>query len=103
MKNPQKKWYSRLPAKRLDQTVEPFDREIDSESLKPLTPRMRLEERAARRRGRGRPRIGQGAARVLLSMERGLLEELDRHARKAKMTRAAFIAQAVRAELRRCG
>jgi hypothetical protein len=45
----------------------------------------------------GRPRVGQGAERINISMERGLLKIADSVARKKGMTRARLIAESVRA------
>jgi len=57
---------------------------------------MKLLWKRAKQKG-GRPRIGRGAARVLISMERGLLEDADAFAQKKGLTRAGLIAQSVRA------
>ena len=96
-----RKWYSRMAPRELDAIVAKFDREIDASELKPLTPTMRRQEARAKRRKAGRPKVGNGAARILVSMERGLLANLNTHVRKQKTTRAAFIAQAVREHLAR--
>ena len=45
----------------------------------------------------GRPRIGQGAERINISMERGLLKTADAVAKRKGMTRARLIAESVRA------
>ena len=56
--------------------------------------------RAAKRRGRkGRPRIGKGAERIQITLERGLLAEADTFAKRAKMSRSELIAQGLRMAL----
>src|ERR1041384_8083977 len=47
----------------------------------------------------GRPRIGKGAKRINISMERDLLKTADRFARRQGITRARLIAESVRAFL----
>jgi hypothetical protein len=85
----------------LDALAAPVDREVDASEMKPLTAAMRRQEARAKRKGPGRPRVGKGAKRVMVTMEKGLLEELTAYTRRRNVTRAAFIAQAVRAQLRR--
>lgn len=48
-----------------------------------------------RLRSRGRPRVGQGAAKFNLSMERSLLKRLDSYAKRNRTTRAAVVARGV--------
>jgi len=62
---------------------------------KPLTPAMRQMHRQAARRGR--PRVGKGAAKLYVSMERGLLKQADEFARAHGMSRSQLIARGVRA------
>ena len=50
-----------------------------------------------KRRGPGRPRIGKGAKRVLVTVERGLLEQADAYARRHHLTRSHLICDALRA------
>jgi len=50
-----------------------------------------------KRRGPGRPRIGQGAKRVLVTVERGLLAQADAYARRHHLTRSHLICDALRA------
>ena len=63
---------------------------------KPMNQRMKSLWKKAKHKG-GRPRVGRGATRVLISMERGLLEDADAFAEKRGLTRAGLIAQSVRA------
>lgn len=57
-------------------------------------------ERATRpepKRGRGRPRLGAGAARVLFSIDPDLLTRVDGFARRHGMKRSHLIAASVEA------
>ena len=51
----------------------------------------------SKRRGPGRPRIGKGAKRVLVTVERGLLEQTDAYAKRHHVTRSHLICDALRA------
>lgn len=53
--------------------------------------------RPPKRRGPGRPRIGKGAKRVLVTVERGLLEQADAYAQRHHVTRSHLICDALRA------
>lgn len=64
----------------------------------PLTPGQRRRWQGIRRT-MGRPKVGRGAARVQVTVERGLLEAADAHARRLGMTRAQLIAQGLRLAL----
>jgi len=57
--------------------------------------------KAAKAARRGRPVVGQGATSVLISIERGLLEEADKHAKAKKMTRSELIALGLRTVMQR--
>ena len=63
----------------------------------PVTATDRAEFARARRRGR--PKVGQGAARIQLTMERALLGRVDAQARAQGLTRAQFLARAAEREL----
>ncbi len=86
--------YGRMPAKELDREVEIFDREFVADSARQLTPSQKLRERRARKRGR--PQVGKGARRVLVTIERGLLRATDAYARRHGLTRAALVARGLR-------
>ncbi|MFI5379514.1 MAG: hypothetical protein ACHRHE_09470 [Tepidisphaerales bacterium] len=47
----------------------------------------------------GRPRVGLGAARINISIERGLLRKADAFARRHKLSRAAVVARSLDALL----
>ena len=90
------KWYSRMRPAELEAMALKFDREVDLAETKPLTPSMRQQERQARRKKPGRPRIGQGAEKLRISMEKGLLKQVDAYAEAHGMTRSDLIAQSLR-------
>src|SRR4051794_2934122 len=75
-----------------------FDRPFSTDSFGPLTPKdQALWERVKRKRGR--PRVGKGAKVISVSIEGGLLERIDRAARRLKTSRAGFMATAARSAL----
>ena len=90
-------FYSRLGEQELEKLARPFEKEFVA--TKPLTPAMRARERRARRK-RGRPVVGEGAEKVLVSLERGLLRQADSYARKHSKNRSQLMAEALRAILR---
>jgi hypothetical protein len=69
---------------------------------KPMSARMKKLWEAAKRKG-GRPRIGRGATRVLISVERGLLEDVDAFARRRKLTRSELFSRGVKAVMAKAG
>src|SRR4051812_15504811 len=73
---------------------------LDFEDTKPLTPDMAAAWDRAKR-GRGRPRVGEGAEKVLISMERRLLLVTDALARRKGLDRSKLIAVAIREMLER--
>jgi hypothetical protein len=81
-----------------DAEVAKYDREdLSLDQLKPLSREdRRLHARAARR---GRPRVGQGAKRVLVSVERGLLADADAAAHRLKISRSELVARGLRAAI----
>jgi hypothetical protein len=68
-------------------------------ALKP-GPKERRDQRLAGRLGKamkaGRPRIGLGAERVQIALERGLRCEVDLFAKQRKLSRSRIIADALR-------
>jgi hypothetical protein len=72
-----------------------FDREFSGDSFRPLTPEQRKLWAKAKRK-RGRPLIGAGSKKFLVSMEKDLLSQLDRTAKDRGMTRSALLAAGAR-------
>jgi hypothetical protein len=56
-----------------------------------LQKKMRQEHR----RGRGRPKVGKGVAKVSLSIEQSLLDRTDRYATAHKLNRSQVFAQSI--------
>lgn len=90
------KWYSRMRPAELDALAAKFDREIDIDETKPLTPGMRKQEQQARRKKPGRPRVGAGAEKLRISMEKGLLKKVDAYAEAHGISRSDLIARGLR-------
>src|SRR5438128_679526 len=84
--------YGRMDAAELDQEVAKFDQEFIAETAKPLTAKERVRDRKAKQK-RGRPQVGNGARRVLITIESSLLRRSDRYAHKQGLTRSALIAR----------
>jgi hypothetical protein len=77
------------------------DPQIASRS-KPMSRQMKKLWKQAKSKG-GRPRIGRGATRVLISIERGLLQDVDAFARSQHLTRSQLFSQGVKAVLSKAG
>jgi hypothetical protein len=94
-----RKPYDRMTTAKLRAATAEYDREQPGVVGKPLTPAQRKAFRATAKRGR--PRVGRGADKVLLSIERGLLNQADALAKRRKLNRSQLFAAALRAELTR--
>jgi hypothetical protein len=96
--------FEALPRVRRERIIAELDAASTEELLarsKPLTRAQAAAERRLRdavnqRRGRGRPKIGKGSKLVAVTLEQGLLEEVDRFARRRKMKRSEMIASGLR-------
>ena len=101
MKKTSKPYWEMTTAELREATSE-YDREELGLPGKPLSREGRaLLERAAKKPGR--PKVGQGAQRVLVSIERGLLAEADSTASKLHINRSEFVARGLRAAIARVG
>jgi hypothetical protein len=90
-----RKAYSVLPPSELDRVAARFD--AGRFRTRALTNSDReLHERARRR---GRPRIGLGAAKIRISVERSLLRDADALARASGVSRSELIARGLRSLL----
>ena len=92
------KTYWELTTEELAEATREFDREFIADTLKPMTPEMRARWEQLKRNP-GRPKNGNGAQVISVSVERSLLAESDALARKMKLTRAALIARGLRTML----
>jgi hypothetical protein len=84
--------------------VAQFDKEDLGPELagKRLTPAQRKQwTRIKRQLRRGRPKIGRGAAIVPISIERGLLEEIDAFAKANHRKRSQLVAEGLRLVMRK--
>jgi hypothetical protein len=92
MKKKRMSEYQRLmglsPAQR-DAEVAEFDREFVAEEFSAPPPEAKKVHDKVKR---GRPRIGGGAKRVLVTVERSLLKRADAEAKRRHMSRAEFVA-----------
>jgi len=91
------KEYTEMTTRELAEATKEFDLESPIPPGKPLTPAQRARFEAARRGGR--PVTGEGAQVISLSVEKGLLRRTDAAARKNRVSRAQFVAQALRFRL----
>ena len=91
--------YNRMTAEEMDREVAKFDREVPELPAKPLTAAQRAQHRRAKRK-MGRPVVGKGSRRLMITMERGLLSQADALAQKKNLSRSQLIAQSVRALLK---
>jgi hypothetical protein len=81
--------------------VAPFDRgEVPLSRSRALTTAERKQWNRIRR-GLGRPRIGRGAAIVPVSIERGLLEEVDAFAQANHLKRSQMVAEGLKLVMRK--
>jgi len=70
-------------------------RQVSYSKTRPLTKRdVAALSRAARKAGR--PRVGAGARRINVTVERALLDHADAYARKNGLTRAALVAEGLK-------
>jgi hypothetical protein len=95
---PHAKPHWEMNGKELAAATAEFDREMVVEEFRP--PRRESRARFERtRRKRGRPRQGEGAQPVSVTVERRLLAQTDALAKDLGLTRAGVIARGLRAML----
>jgi len=92
-----KKPWDQMNAAELAEATRKYDREfVADREARPLSRADIAKHRAAKR---GRPRVGKGAAKIYISMEKGLLSKADAYARRAGISRSELIARSVRAAI----
>ncbi len=96
-----KKPYWEMTTAELREATKEYDREMPGLPGKPLSPAMRRQ--LARARRRGRPRIGLGAEKIRISLERELLSRADAAAKRLHVSRSELIARGLREVLKRAG
>lgn len=96
MAKPRKK-YTDMNAAELSAATREYDEDFAFLKGRPLSVRGKKQHAAARKRGR--PRVGLGAEKIRVSVERSLLTKSDAFARKHRLTRSEMIARGLRAVL----
>ncbi len=94
-KQPVKPYWEMTTAELREATKE-FDREFIGETFGPPTAEQRAQDRRARQK-RGRPRNGLGAKTISVTVEKRLLAQTDRLAKKLQVPRAVLIARGLQA------
>ncbi len=92
-----KKEYTEMTTRELAEATKEFDIESVRPPGRPLTAAQRARFEAARKGGR--PVTGEGVQVISLSVEKGLLRRTDAAARKKRLSRAQFVAQALQFKL----
>jgi hypothetical protein len=90
--------FARMTADELQAATAEFEREMVAGKFGPLSPRAKSRWKRARQKP-GRPREGQGAKQISVTVERGLLARSDALARNMGVTRAGMIARGLKAVL----
>jgi len=88
--------YWEMTTAELREATKEFDREFVGDSFGPPTAQQRAQDRRARRK-RGRPRHGLGAKTISVTIEKRLLAQADRLAKRLHVPRAALIARGLQA------
>ena len=78
-----------------DAEVAEFEKGVDLSQWRPLSAAERKQWARVKRK-MGRPKVGQGAKTVAVSIEIGLLKEADKYAKRRQMKRAELIAEGLR-------
>ena len=88
--------YWKMTTDELRRATAEFDGELATDSFGEPAPEQRAQDHRARRK-RGRPRVGLGAQTISVTIEKGLLAQADRLARKLRVHRAKLIARGLQA------
>jgi len=85
---------NKMNISQLARATREFDLEHEPRFLAPPAAEKRRHDTLIRKikRRRGRPRVGEGAQRVQITMERSLLSQADRFARANGLSRSELIA-----------
>ena len=90
---------TRMTVDELAEATAEFDCEFVSDEFNPPDPDAVEKWRRAKRKP-GRPRQGQGAKVISVSLEKELLAQADRLAKRKRVSRASLIARGLRAVLK---
>lgn len=93
-----RKRFWEMASAELQQATEEFDKEFVADTFADPNPAQRKQLVRAKRR-RGRPRVGEGVRVISVSVEKGLLQAIDKLAKRKKAKRAELIAEGLRAIL----
>lgn len=100
-KKPAKR-YQDMNTQELAEATKEFNREFIADLARPMNPDERAQERRADTRGR--PTVGKGSEKINITIERGLLKQADRLARRERVSRSQIIARGLNVLLgRRAG
>ncbi len=94
-KIPEAKPYWEMTTAELREATKEFDQEFVGDTFRPATAAERA--RFERARKRGRPRRGLGTKTISVTVEKRLLAQADRLAKKLRLPRAALIARGLQA------
>lgn len=89
------KHYSRMSVQELADATREFDREFVAETFGRAPKEAQAKLRRARR-AVGRPRVGKGAKKVLITVERTLLAKADAYAKRFNINRSQMISEGLR-------
>src|SRR5450432_1957926 len=90
-----KKSYAEMSTEELEAATAKYDEPfVALRESRPLRAKDKIIHEQARKAGR--PKIGKGAERVLVTIEGGLLSEADAYAKRHGMKRAELIARGLR-------
>ena len=96
---PRKPW-TKMTVEELAKATREFDQGPGGKPVPPTPAESARHEKAMGKPRRGRPRLGEGAARVLFTIEPTLLQRLDAFAREHGMKRSQLIALSVQSYMR---
>jgi hypothetical protein len=91
--------FEALPDRETERIAAQIESETPERRLARSTPLTRRQRSAWRkfRKNMGRPRIGKGIKVISISVEKGLLREVDAFAKRRGITRSELIARGMRA------
>ncbi len=92
--------YWEMTTEELREATKEFDVPSDTDyGFRPLTPKERAQWNRIKRRP-GRPKVGKGAKSVLISVEQGLLENVDAFAKRNNLSRSELFSRGAKTILK---
>ena len=88
--------WTKMSAGELARATREFD-EGSGPPARPEPPEEMATHKRAQRRGRGRPKLGTGAIRVLFTVNPKLLKHLDKYAQEHDINRSTLISMCIEA------